>query len=134
MVPSSIGHPPHSSASPVKLRLRVGPHALSGGKKRTSREQGVNNFLCQSGIVYTQKKTYQLEKIGLFLPFFPPKLQSWILLLSVRLPKKVPSAHRKNIRPKTSDLQPPPPLPNTKNTRFSNECLAHTMAKVTDRS
>ncbi len=25
---SSIGHPPHSSASPVELRLRVGPHAL----------------------------------------------------------------------------------------------------------
>ena len=28
----SIGHPPHSSASPVELRLRVGPHALSGKK------------------------------------------------------------------------------------------------------
>ena len=32
-VPSSIGHPPHSSASPVELRLRVGPRALSGKKK-----------------------------------------------------------------------------------------------------
>jgi len=31
--PRSIGHPPHSSASPVELRLRVGPRALSGGKK-----------------------------------------------------------------------------------------------------
>ena len=30
----SIGHPPHSSASPVELRLRVGPRALSE-KKRT---------------------------------------------------------------------------------------------------
>jgi len=29
----SIGHPPHSSASPIELRLRVGPHALSGKKK-----------------------------------------------------------------------------------------------------
>ena len=28
----SIGHPPHSSASPGKLRLRVGPRALSGKK------------------------------------------------------------------------------------------------------
>ena len=32
-LPSSIGHPPHSSASPVELRLRVGPRALSGKKK-----------------------------------------------------------------------------------------------------
>jgi hypothetical protein len=32
-VPRSIGHPPHSSASPVELRLRVGPRALSGKKK-----------------------------------------------------------------------------------------------------
>ena len=30
---SSIGHPPLSSASPVKLRLRVGPHTLSEKKK-----------------------------------------------------------------------------------------------------
>jgi len=29
----SIGHPTHSSASPVELRLRVGPRALSGKKK-----------------------------------------------------------------------------------------------------
>jgi hypothetical protein len=29
----SIGHPPHSSASSVELRLRVGPRALSGKKK-----------------------------------------------------------------------------------------------------
>ena len=29
----SIGYPPHSSASPVELRLRVGPRVLSGGKK-----------------------------------------------------------------------------------------------------
>jgi len=33
MCTSSIGHPPHSSASPVELRLRVGPRALSGEKK-----------------------------------------------------------------------------------------------------
>ncbi len=32
VVPSSIGHPPHSSASPVELCLRVGPRALSGKK------------------------------------------------------------------------------------------------------
>ena len=25
----SIGHPPHSLASPVELRLRAGPHTLS---------------------------------------------------------------------------------------------------------
>ncbi len=31
--PRSIGHPPHSSASPVELRLRVGPRAHSGKKK-----------------------------------------------------------------------------------------------------
>ena len=33
--PSSIGHPPHSSASPIELRLRVRaqPRALSGKKK-----------------------------------------------------------------------------------------------------
>ncbi len=40
----SIGHPPLSSASPVNLRLRVGPRALSG-KKKELREQGVNKFL-----------------------------------------------------------------------------------------
>jgi hypothetical protein len=42
-VPLSIRefHSLKSSASPVKLRLRVGPHALSGKKKRI-REQGVN--------------------------------------------------------------------------------------------
>jgi hypothetical protein len=43
---SSIGHPPLSLASPVKLRLWVGPSALSG--KKRFREQGVNNFLCPS--------------------------------------------------------------------------------------
>ena len=37
---SSIGHPPHSSASPVELRLRVGPRALSG-KKKEVRYRGV---------------------------------------------------------------------------------------------
>ncbi len=36
----SIGHPPHSSASPVELRLRVGPHAL--GEKKELREQRVS--------------------------------------------------------------------------------------------
>jgi hypothetical protein len=36
----SIGHPPHSSASPVELRLWVGPHALSG-KKKEVRVKGV---------------------------------------------------------------------------------------------
>jgi hypothetical protein len=39
-VTSSIGHPPHSSASPVELRLRVGPYALNGKKYLTlSRRQ-----------------------------------------------------------------------------------------------
>jgi len=42
---SSIGHPPHSSASPVELRLQVGPHALSG-KKKELREQGVLKSVC----------------------------------------------------------------------------------------
>ena len=37
---SSIGHPPHSLASPVELRLRVGPRALSE-KKRSKGERGV---------------------------------------------------------------------------------------------
>ncbi len=36
----SIGHPPHSSASPVELHLRVGPRALSG-KKKEVRVKGV---------------------------------------------------------------------------------------------
>ena len=47
VVPSSIGHPPHSSASPVELRLRVGPRALSGKKKRTKVKGGVE--ICPSG-------------------------------------------------------------------------------------
>ena len=34
--PRSISHPPHSSASPVELCLRVGPLALSGKKGRKS--------------------------------------------------------------------------------------------------
>ena len=38
VVSSSIGHPSHSLASPVELRLRVGPHALS--EKKELREQG----------------------------------------------------------------------------------------------
>jgi len=29
LVPRSIGHPPHSLASPVELRLWVGPRAVS---------------------------------------------------------------------------------------------------------
>jgi len=33
LVPRSIGHPPHSLASPVELRLWVGPRTLSGKKK-----------------------------------------------------------------------------------------------------
>ena len=45
--PSSIGHPPHSLASLVELRLRVGPRALSGQKKEL-REQGVKNVVHQS--------------------------------------------------------------------------------------
>ncbi len=40
---SSIGHLPHSSASPVELRLRVGPRALSG-KKKEVRVKGVLKF------------------------------------------------------------------------------------------
>ena len=43
----SIGHPPHSSASPVELRLRVGPRALSGQKKEV-RVKGVLRFVCLS--------------------------------------------------------------------------------------
>ena len=39
----SIGHPPHSPASPVELRLRVGPRALS--EKKELREQGVKNVV-----------------------------------------------------------------------------------------
>ncbi len=33
----SIGHPPHSSASPVELRLQVGPRALSEKKNLGNR-------------------------------------------------------------------------------------------------
>ncbi len=36
----SIGHLPHDSASPVELRLRVGPHTL--GEKKELREQRVS--------------------------------------------------------------------------------------------
>jgi hypothetical protein len=42
----SIGHPPLSLASPVNLRLREGPRALSG--KKRIREQGVKNLVRQS--------------------------------------------------------------------------------------
>ncbi len=45
-ISGSIGHPPHSLASPVELRLWVGPRVLS--EKKELREQGVNNFLHQS--------------------------------------------------------------------------------------
>ncbi len=44
---SSIGHPPHSSASPVELSLRVGPRVLSG-KKKEVRVKGVLRFVCPS--------------------------------------------------------------------------------------
>ncbi len=37
---SSIGHPPLSSASPVKLRLRVGPRALSVSEKKELENKG----------------------------------------------------------------------------------------------
>ena len=42
VIPSSrsIGHPPHSSASPVELRMRVGPRALSGKKKELRYHNG----------------------------------------------------------------------------------------------
>jgi hypothetical protein len=50
-----------------------------------------------------QKKTSELEKDRTFPTLFPPKrvrkLRSWVLLSSVHVPKKVPSARRKNIRP-----------------------------------
>jgi len=46
IVSCSIGHPPHSSASPVELRLRVGPRALS--EKKEVRYRGVLRFLCPS--------------------------------------------------------------------------------------
>ena len=43
----SIGHPPHSSASPVELRLRVGPRdATSGKKERSKGKRGVE--ICPS--------------------------------------------------------------------------------------
>jgi len=48
-LPCSIGHPPHSSASPVELHLRVGPHVLSG-KKRSEGERGVE--ICLSGMLH----------------------------------------------------------------------------------
>ena len=41
----SIGHPPHSSGSPVELRLWVGPRAVSG-KKKELREQGALKSVC----------------------------------------------------------------------------------------
>jgi hypothetical protein len=41
--PCSIGHPPHSSASPVELRLQVGPRALIGEKKNLG-NRGWRNF------------------------------------------------------------------------------------------
>ncbi len=48
-----------------------------------------------------QKKSFELEKDRTFLTLFSPKrvekLLSWVLLSSVRVPKKVPSARRKNI-------------------------------------
>ena len=51
-----------------------------------------------------RKKTSELEKDRTFQTLFPPqrvgKVRSWVLLLSVRVPKKVPRELRKNIRPK----------------------------------
>ena len=47
VVPSSVGLPPHSTACPAQLRLRVGPRALRR-KKPLFREQGVKNFVRQS--------------------------------------------------------------------------------------
>jgi hypothetical protein len=41
---SSIGHPPHSSASPVELRLRVGPRALSEKKEKNLGNRGLRNY------------------------------------------------------------------------------------------
>ncbi len=41
MVPRSIGHPPHSSASPVS---RLGPRALSGKKKNLGNITGEMSF------------------------------------------------------------------------------------------
>jgi hypothetical protein len=46
--PCSIGHPPHSSASPVELRLRVGPRALSGKKKNLGNRGCWNLSVCNA--------------------------------------------------------------------------------------
>ena len=48
-LPCSIGHPPHSSASPVKLRLRVGPRALRG--KKELREQATDGKNCSRAVL-----------------------------------------------------------------------------------
>ncbi len=57
-----------------------------------------------------RKKTSELEKLRIFQTLFltngQSKLQSWVLLSSVRVAKKVPRPRSKNIRPKTSDLRP----------------------------
>ena len=116
-----------------KEREREREEKEEGGPPRHSRQLLRDGGCGLRHCLYTEKKLPSWKKIGLFRPFIPQKLQSWVLLSSVRVPKKVPSAHHKNIRRKTSDLHSPP-LPNTKNTCFSNECLAHTMAKVADRS
>jgi hypothetical protein len=56
-------NPPLSSASPVKLRLRVGPRALS--EKKRIREQGVNKFLSPSVRNAPKENTLGVNKEGI---------------------------------------------------------------------
>ena len=55
---SSIGHPPHSSASPVESRLRLGPRTLME-KINNLRNKGVKNFLSLSCLSVCNARTYR---------------------------------------------------------------------------
>ncbi len=93
-----------------------------------------SSILC---IVYAEKKLPSWKKIGLFRPYFPPKGSEKSEVGSCCRPCVCQKKFRGNSK-KISDLKlptsDPPPPQHYKITCFSNECSAHTMAKVADRS
>ena len=92
------------------------------------------NFMV--GIVYAEKKLPSWKKDQTFPTLFFPKGSENSEVGSCCRPCACQKKFRGNAA-KTSDLKLPtsdPPLPNTKKKCFSNECSAHTMANVADRS
>jgi hypothetical protein len=67
MITCSIGHPPHSSASPVELRLRVGPRTLSPHaqwKKKNLGNRGWRNFSVRPSGTLQRGRSLGWESIG----------------------------------------------------------------------